>query len=193
MVAPPPAPAPAPAPAVATLRARTAALHDQVDAAFSAFRLDERDGYRDFLIAHARALPSAEAWLAAEQGLPAWRPRTPLLTQDLADLGAPMPAVLPLHGAAGAAAWGMLYVTEGSRLGGALLARQVAPGLPRRYLDAGFGPGEWRAMRAAIDGEAARHDRAWLTAAIAGAEACFALYRRAAPSSPSADGPRSAR
>ena len=166
--------------AVATLRARTAARHEEVDAGFGAFPLDEPDQYRGFLLAHARALPSAEAWLAAAPGLPAGRPRTPLLTRDLADLGTPMPPLLPLPIAAGAAIWGVLYVVEGSRLGGAMLARQVGPGLPSRYLDAAFEPGEWRALRAAIDAEAACHDEAWLAEATSGAEACFALYRRAA-------------
>ena len=180
-------------PAVATLRARTAACHEQVDGAFGRFPLDGADAYRQFLTAHARALPSAEAALAATSGLPAWRPRTPLLAQDLADLATPMPPALPLAVKAGAAAWGVLYVVEGSRLGGAMLARQVGPGLPRRYLDAAFEAGEWRALRAAIDHEAARHDHDWLADAVAGAEICFALYRQAADATPSEGFPRSER
>ena len=166
--------------AIAALRARTAARHDEVDAAFGGFRLDRPDAYRQFLTAHARALPGAEALLAAAPGLPAWRPRTPLLMEDLANLGGVMPSPLPLTLPVDAAAWGVLYVVEGSRLGGAMLARQVAPGLPRRYLDAAFEQGEWRTMRAAIDAQAARQDEAWLAGAVAGAEACFALYGRAA-------------
>ena len=166
--------------AIATLRARTAPLHEEVDAAFGAFRLDGHDAYRAFLTAHARALASAEAALATTAGLPAWRPRMPLLAQDLAELDARLPAPLPLAVQPESARWGVLYVVEGSRLGGAILARQVPAALPRRYLDAAFAPGEWRALRIAIDAEAARHDASWLAGAADGAVACFALYRRAA-------------
>ena len=166
--------------ASATLRARTTPCHEDVDAAFGGFRLDEAESYRAFLIAHARALAAAEAALVAFAGLPAWRPRMPLLAQDLADLCVPPPTPLPFELEAGAPVWGALYVVEGSRLGGAMLARQVGRGLPRRYLDAAFGSGEWRTLRLAIDEEAGRHGPEWLEQAIGGAEACFALYRRAA-------------
>ena len=166
--------------AVAALRARTADRHDEVDAAFAAFRLDEVEDYRDFLLAHARALPAAEAVLAATPHLPHWRLRTPLLTRDLAELGLAMPTPLAFPPTSEPAAWGVLYVVEGSRLGGAMLARQVPPDLPARYLHAAFEPGEWRTLRAAIDAEAQRKDDAWQAQALAGAEACFALYRRAA-------------
>ena len=166
--------------AVAALRSRTAARHDEVDAAFAAFRLDRAREYRDFLLAHARALPAAEAVMAATPHLPGWRPRTSLLTRDLAELGVAMPPPLAFAPKSAAAAWGVLYVVEGSRLGGAMLARQVPPDLPARYLQAAFEPGEWRTLRAAIDAEAQREDDAWLAQALAGAEACFALYRRAA-------------
>ena len=165
--------------AVAALRARTAARHDEVDAAYAAFRLDRADDYRDFLLAHARALPSAEAVLATAPALPRWRPRTPLLTRDLAELNAAMPPPLAFAAASAAAAWGVLYVVEGSRLGGAMLAGQVAPGLPCRYLQATFQPGEWRALRMAIDAAAATAGASWLGEAIVGAEACFDLYRSA--------------
>lgn len=166
--------------ASADLRARTHDRHEEVDAAFAGFALDTADGYRRFLIAHARALPAAEAALAAVPGLPHGPWRAPMLAHDLADLGEAMPAVLPFATASGAAGWGALYVVEGSRLGGVMVARDVAPTLPHRYLDAGFASGEWRALRAAIDAEAGRHDARWLDDAVAGAAACFTLYRRAA-------------
>lgn len=166
--------------AAATLRARTAAWHDEVDAAFGGLALDQLDSYRDFLRAHARALPAAEAALASAAHLPSWRARTPLLAQDLAELGTAMPPPLPFAAPSAAFAWGVLYVMEGSRLGGTMLARQIGAGLPRRYLDAAFAPGEWRGLRAALDAEAERHGDRWLDAAVTGAEACFALYRQAA-------------
>ena len=166
--------------AVAALRARTADRHDEVDAAFAAFRLDRVDDYREFLLAHARALPAAEAVMAATPHLPEWRPRTPLLTRDLAELGVAMPPPLAFPSTSAAAAWGVLYVVEGSRLGGAMLARHVPADLPGRYLRAAFEPGEWRTLRAAVDAEAQRQGDAWQAQALAGAEECFALYRRAA-------------
>jgi heme oxygenase len=175
------------------LRARTNACHEQVDAAFGSFRLAEPLSYRAFLTAHARALGGAEAALLAMPDLPAWRPRMPLLAQDLADLSASVPSPLFLDVQPGAAGWGALYVTEGSRLGGAMLARDVASGLPRRYLDAAFEAGEWRALRGAIDAEASARGEAWLAAAVAGAEACFALYRQAAAMTVSEADPRSVR
>lgn len=90
-----------------------------------------------------------------------------------------MPEPLPFDLADdGAARWGALYVTEGSRLGGVMLARQVGQGLPRAYLQSGFGPGEWRDFRHALD--AAAGDDAWIDHAVAAAEQVFALYGRAA-------------
>lgn len=181
----------APMSAALILRARTAARHDEVDAAYAAFALDDASGYRAFLLAHARALPAAEAALASTPQLPEWRPRTPLLADDLATLGLPLPPPLPFAVTGAAFAWGVLYVVEGSRLGGAMLARQVDPGLPRRYLDATFAAGEWRSLRIALDTQAQRHGFDWIEDAVRGAEACFALYRRAAAFSE--DSPRSAR
>ena len=166
--------------AAAALRALTQPLHDRVDAAFGAFRLDRRDDYRRFLLAHARALPAVEAALAAEAGLPGWRARTPLLAADLGELDEAMPATLPFATGSAAAAWGALYVAEGSRLGGAMLSRQVGDGLPRRYLADAHRPGEWRGLRQDIDAAGASGGEAWLAEAAAGATACFALYEAAA-------------
>ena len=80
--------------AVAALRAATAPDHDRVDAAYGAFDLADRIRYAVFLRAHARALPAAEAALAARPGLPDFRRRAPLLADDLAALGEPAPAPL---------------------------------------------------------------------------------------------------
>ena len=54
---------------VARLRAATASDHDAVDAGFGRYDLTDADDYRAFLIAHARALPAIETWLAAIPGL----------------------------------------------------------------------------------------------------------------------------
>lgn len=70
-----------------------------------------------------------------------------MLAADLADLGAPAPAVprAPIADDDAAIA-GTLYVIEGSRLGGRFLARQVGTGLPRRYLDPDQRPPSWPAL-----------------------------------------------
>lgn len=167
--------------AVAALRKATGPDHDAVDTAFGGFDLKTRDGYAAFLTAHARALPAVEAALAAIPALPAPRPRTDLLAADLAAFGESMPDPLPFALADDdAAAWGALYVIEGSRLGGIMLARSVAEGWPAAYLGAKHLPGEWRGLLAALDGAAT--GEAWIATAIDAAKATFALYRKAAMS-----------
>ena len=81
---------------------------------------------------------------------------------------------------AGAGRWGALYVIEGSRLGGQLLARSVPTGLPVAYLSSRHRPGEWRALLAAIEARGSEGGEAWRAAAVAGAQATFALYGEAA-------------
>ena len=166
--------------AISLLRARTRAAHDVVDAAFGAFGLQSASEYRRFLAAHARALSVCEP--IAARVWPDLRPRLPLIAQDLLALGTPFgPVGLPADPPADeAAAWGALYVVEGSRLGGGMLAQRVAADLPRAYLSAVHRPGEWRAIRAAIDVAGEGRDATWHTALVDGAMAVFARYEAAA-------------
>ncbi len=164
--------------AITLLRSATATAHERVDDAFGGYDLDHREGYRRFLLAHADALPGAEAMAAAVW--PALRRRTPLLAADLAALGTPVDVAVTSTADTGPEAWGALYVVEGSRLGGGLLARRVGHGLPHAYLSAVHEPGEWRAIREAIDSAAADQGAAWGAAMIAGALAVFARYEKAA-------------
>lgn len=164
------------------LRAATAADHGRVDRAYARFDLSDRRAYGDFLVAHALALRPIERAIAAVAPWPDWRPRWPALAQDLDELGRAAPAhyaTLPTPDVAGA--WGMLYVVEGSRLGGALLARRVGPGLPRRYLapepDAASG---WPAFQAALTAAAESGDDGWLDRATAGAKRAFRHFEDAA-------------
>ncbi|MFS0773628.1 biliverdin-producing heme oxygenase [Sphingomonas sp. 1P08PE] len=165
--------------AVQRLRAATAPSHDAVDAAFGAHDLTDPGAYAAFLTAHARALPAAEAVLATQPDLPPWRERASLLAADLRDLAVnpPPPATFTLPDRPGAG-WGALYVVEGSRLGGIMLARGVPATLPSRYLGARHLPGEWRDLLAAIDRQGT--DEAWVAGLMAGAAATFDLYARAA-------------
>ena len=163
--------------AVQMLRTATAPDHDRVDESFAGYDLADRGDYVRFLLAHARALPAAEDALAIHD-LPRWRRRTPMLAADLTALGEIMPDPLPFTLPAGhAAALGALYVVEGSRLGGVMLARRVADTLPASYLGAKHERGEWRALLAAIEAEVGEER---VAEAVAGAHAAFALYAAAA-------------
>lgn len=159
------------------LRAATAPDHDHVDAAFAGYDLAKRGDYVRFLMAHARALPAAEDALVIRT-LPTWRRRTPMLAADLTALGEAMPEPLPFTLPPGdAAALGALYVVEGSRLGGIMLARRVGDPLPSAYLGARHEQGEWRTLLAAIDDLVGEDG---IAEAVAGAHATFALYAAAA-------------
>jgi heme oxygenase len=157
-----------------TLRDATMEDHRRVDAIYAGFSLDTPDAYRSFLAAHARAVAPLEAAVAPD------RPRQPLLVEDLAALGMAMPDPLPQpDGRRDGARWGMRYALEGSRLGGAMLARQVGDGLPRAYLGATHGKGEWIAFQRALDSAAAEGGEGWLEDAVQGARAAFALFAQA--------------
>lgn len=156
------------------LRQRTQSCHEAVDAAFGVYNLTDRASYARMLRAHARALVPAEGALAAWPGLPAWRPRAGLIAADLAGLGEAMPEAPAFALGDEAAAWGALYVLEGSRLGNAMLVRGVPVGWPAAYMGARHESGGWRALLGAIDARCGGAD--WLDRAVAGAEATFGLY-----------------
>lgn len=165
--------------AMSELRARTAGTHTAVDALFSAYDLGDRHAYGAFLRAHARALPAAEA-VIARAAVPAYQARAPLLRADLKKMGHAVPYPLAFSiPDSGASAWGVLYVLQGSRIGGGVLAARVAANLPTTYLSARHKPGEWRARGEAFNSEARMHGNAWLDTATTAAEACFELHRRA--------------
>jgi heme oxygenase len=163
------------------LRAETARHHALVDASFGKFDLTDVSSYTAFLLAHAKALLPIEARLVSSSGLPAWRPRIRLLEQDLSELGNPLPvgfgvSVPPRSGAL----YGMLYVIEGSRLGGGVLAERLGIGFPSAYLSDTHRPGEWRMLLAAIDARAAAEPPSWMEDALLGASQAFDLYVEAA-------------
>ncbi len=138
------------------LRAATRESHDSVDEIFGRFDLTQEASYREFLTAHARVVPSVEAWLDAHQtaDMQPWGEvrRWPALKDDLAALGIAPPAPTPFTLATDiASVCGVTYVLEGSRMGGALLARRVAPGLPAAYLGALPQIPLWRAFFASLD------------------------------------------
>ena len=122
------------------LRAQTADCHAAVDTLFGSFNLSRTPDYKAFLRAHARVVPAIEH--ALENGgigrlLPDWpdRRRAHLLAADIRELDDRLPVLLPQPVLrCEAAVWGAAYVLEGSKLGGALLAKAVPDHLPSSYL-----------------------------------------------------------
>jgi len=166
---------------LALLRHATTRDHEAVDALFGPLDLAEPGTYAGFLQSHARALQPVESYLRSAAGLPRWRARWALLEADLAELDAAAPEPLPfappdLPGAA----WGVLYVVDGSRLGNVVLSRSVPDDWPARFLRARHEAGEWRALTDALDAQGEVMPPSWREGAVAGARACFDLYRRAA-------------
>jgi heme oxygenase len=164
----------------AALRAATRDEHDVVDGIFSRFDLSDPDQYRRFLRAQAAAhLPTERALEQAGIAVlvPNWpdRRRTSLIEADLAELG--LGAIEEVSaprfiGAAGAL--GGLYVLEGSRLGGAMLKRQLSADQPQRFLGAPGEAGAWRALLATLDESLAAE--ADLDAAIGAARSVFRSF-----------------
>jgi len=173
------------APLAAVRRAGRAA-HERVDVAFSGFDLGNPASYAAFLDTHAAIVLPLERMLA-ERVLPPWTPRADCLRGDLSALGRPVPPPLTIAASGAGAAhdgWchGALYVLEGSRLGGRVLAGRVPDGLPHAYLSAAHGPGGWRAFLDALGARLDAGDAAFREGAVTGAVETFALFERAAAS-----------
>lgn len=165
------------------LKGATTEAHERLDRLYGRFDLTTLAGYGDFLLAHAPAYFAAEAALEAA-GLadlaPGWseRRRADALRQDIAGLGLDVPAAAAAPTFANAAqALGGAYVLEGSRLGGAVLIRTVAPGLPTAFLMPG-NPGAWRAFLTLL--EKRLSSNLSLADAISAAQAVFALFEHSA-------------
>lgn len=146
------------------LRTATSAEHERVDRLFSTLDLSRTGDYRRFLLAQATAYLPVEAALdeaGAAAILPDWpgRRRGDLLRRDLHVLGAAEPEpVAALAFNTQAAALGGIYVLEGSRLGGALLKREIPGEAPRQFLDAPQPPGSWRKLLELLDASLYRTD-----------------------------------
>ncbi|MQR98000.1 biliverdin-producing heme oxygenase [Gluconobacter aidae] len=168
--------------ALAELRHVSRKAHEAVDEAFSRFELADPQSYGAFLTAHARVLVGAEAYLSRHaSSVPAWRPRAELLKDDLRQMGLAVPAVqadcFPENDGT---AMGVLYVLEGSRLGGRVLSGRVSEGLPRAYLSAFHQKGEWPAFLERLGRYLDESDAVSRQAVTEGAVATFALFRKSA-------------
>jgi heme oxygenase len=171
------------------IRLATRAAHEQVDERFSRYDLTNPRDYRKFLAAHWSVLPGCEALLEAGgvlEILDDWpvRRRTDTLARDMTVMGQVPAAVTDTQGAmTPAGLWGMMYVLEGSRLGGAILAQRVEAGpdatcrAATSYLRHGDGQRLWPTFVAAFDAAPAVNDD--FDAVVAGARRTFSMFAAA--------------
>jgi heme oxygenase len=174
------------------LREATAEHHAAVDRRFAPLMAQGTSGYVEFLLASAAAVIPLERALTArgvDRILPGWpgRTREAALRQDLealevlATLGATrrLDEAPPDIGGE-AHQFGILYVLEGSRLGGRILARGVhAHPDPHvrsatRYLRHGENDRFWLSFLSAL--EASQATRCAISDAVAGAQAAFTMF-----------------
>ncbi len=166
------------------LRDETRQAHDRVDAAFGAHDLSTLDGYARFLSAQSRAFVAVEraAEAAGVAGLiEDWplRRRADLLLEDLAEMGVAAPRTIQAPPMTSEAELlGAVYVLEGSRLGGAVLGRNIPDQAPRRFLGGdGAGP-RWRALTALLDARLVAADQ--IADAVRSARSVFDCFDQAA-------------
>lgn len=165
------------------LKAATQADHEKLDRLVSRWDLSHRDSYAEFLRLHSALIPPLEQWLersGVESLLPDWlvRQRRGALQSDLAALSVqPLaPVGIELRPSLPSVA-GVLYVLEGSRLGGKLLVRRVvsvSEAVPAAFLEHGSGSQLWRSYLNWLDsqsfGPASRRE------AVTSARSVFDLY-----------------
>jgi len=164
------------------LRSGTGDCHTVVDRLFGRFDLSDRGQYSAFLLAHARVIPAVEHALARggiASLLPDWadRRRSDMLVADMETLRlTPPPPFDVADFSSEDELWGAVYVLEGSKLGGAILAKQVPDTLPSTYISHQGPKGAMRAFMERLDGaNIIDEDRA-----IAAARSIFDHFRRAA-------------
>ncbi|KQO73270.1 biliverdin-producing heme oxygenase [Methylobacterium sp. Leaf88] len=171
------------------LRAETDAAHRRLDAGFVAYDLSRRADYVRFLSAMRDPFVQIETWLDGADAAdlpPDWaaRRRSTVLQADLSGLAISPPEVAPAPlppTLSSAEAPGLLYVLEGSRLGGQVLLRQVLASPDplvhgnARFLRHGAGLRLWPSFATWL-GTRPVADHA---AAIRGAQRAFALFEAA--------------
>lgn len=165
------------------LREATGAAHARVDALFSRFDLARRDDYAGLLAAHAEAILLVEALLdrdGAEAITEDWpqRRRAGVIQVDLDALGVTLSAPEAEQPVASSAEMaGMLYVLEGSRLGGRFLARGVPETWPRAYLGSHQPSHMWPELLVKLD--SILYEPAALEIAVTAANQTFGRFEAA--------------
>lgn len=151
--------------------------HDGVDQIFSHFNLQDQDRYSAFLCAHARVVPVLERWLKTRFKSVDTVWRTDALKGDLHVLGYNMPPEMtwePLED--DGYAMGVLYVLEGSKLGGRVLAARVPQGGAHAYLSSGHEAGGWPKFLQGLRTALVQGGDAYRANVLAGARQAFALF-----------------
>lgn len=168
------------------LRAATEAEHSLLDRRMSRMLQEQSGGYEKFLALMATVILPMESALNEAQVwniLPDWpqRTRSEALLADLAELDISAPdggrscSHLPLSDEA--YVHGVLYVLEGSRLGGRVILRgleQAQRRRPTHYLSHGHGSTFWQTFLVQLEGSHAARDNP--EAAITGAKTTFSLF-----------------
>jgi heme oxygenase len=161
-------------------------LHAEVDARFSGSFEGNAADYAGFLASMAAVLPPLERALedaSIHKAVPDWdeRRRASLLLDDLHALGAAPPREADPPSVDGEARQlGIVYVLEGSRLGGKLLLRRALNHpdsrvrAATRYLSHGAGRDLWSSFLVRLEASAAVNGAP--NEAVAGARAAFALF-----------------
>ncbi|GBR50233.1 heme oxygenase [Neokomagataea thailandica NBRC 106555] len=166
--------------ALVQLRRACRTEHDGVDQIFSAFDLQDQISYGRFLAAHARVVPVLERWLrdfGVAEGTD-WRAAA--LSRDLQALQAVQPdEILWNPKTHDGYAVGVLYVLEGSRLGGKVLAAKVSSALPKEYLSSGHSNGGWPLFLGRLQNILEAADESYKAEVWAGAREAFALFASA--------------
>ena len=141
----------------AALKRATRDVHDRLDQSLSTYRLDRRDDYVNFLQAQAGAFLPVERALTdggAAALVPGWDKalRGALLAADLAALEIGDIPEVPAPSYNGQAELlGGIYVLEGSRMGAAVLLRDIPAEFPRAFLAARSPAGRWGAFIATLE------------------------------------------
>ena len=141
----------------AALKRATRDVHDRLDQSLSTYRLDRRDDYGTFLQVQAGAFLAVERALTdggAAALVPGWDKalRGALLAADLAALGvSDIPGVPAPSYDGEPELLGGIYVLEGSRMGAAVLLRDIPAEFPRAFLAARSPSGSWGTFVATLE------------------------------------------
>lgn len=145
--------------------------------------------YGDALVALYAPLQALEIWVAPLATVDGkrlhYQPRLPLLASDLAELErTPTPLQSKLAPAVDdPERFGLLYVLEGSRLGGAMIGRQLAKsqlaknmysGVPQHFFADHQSVEHWQSFWVALTAQ--QFSEAELERVVAGAHAGFSVY-----------------
>ncbi len=169
------------------LRRETGALHRRVDDAFSRFDLSVERGVQDFLTAQAAALlPIERAVERCREGgagalIPDWASRRRSFLLQGLDLDVPSLSIEPCGSKE--AMLGMLYVLEGSKLGGRVLSERLVEleepfgRAAALFLGHGAARGRWSSFLAVLERHA---PQPYGQVALGGATAAFEIFETAA-------------